>query len=387
MAIYFIQIALIAAFGAFTKTNGSPKNARRFLIFSFGVLILVAALRSRNIGTDLYVHYARRFEDVARFGWGEIHRFARVSTYEIGYCYLTKLLSMICPDVQFYIAVTSVFTLGTLGWFIYKNSPDVKMSTYVFILTCTYYNYMNIVRQAIAISLILIGFEFLKKPSNIVRNCLIFAAFVLLASTIHSSAVLCLILIIFRFLKFRKLELMLCLAGVIVVFVLYEQFFKLIVRLFGGTYSGYLTKENESVGHINAQSIYMLMTVALAFIIGCYTLIILRRKVQPRLDSSGDSYLLMPQESFLMYMGLLASLCRLLVFRMNIINRYSYFMIPFVLILYPTAVYGFQIPSNRKVVKVFIYLFLGIYFVWMTISYEASFHRTVPYEFFWQYGR
>ena len=126
-------------------------------------------------------------------------------------------------------------------------------------------------------------------------------------------------------------------------------------------------------------------SIALAFVIGCITLVI-ERKLNSRADeeSMSEEYWLSDNESFLLYTGLLATVCRLMVFRMNIINRYSYYFLPFVLLLYPMSICNCKLRSNRRVVKWAVYIILGIYYVWMTVAYEASFHRTVPYEAFWQ---
>lgn len=384
MYIYFIQFAAIAVAGFLIDANASKKKARQFLIFSFGLLILLSALRSQNIGTDLAVHYAKRYTQISSYEWSEIPQFAKVSTYEIGYCYLMKALSVISPDIQFFIVSTSIFTLGTVGWFIYRNSCDVKMSTYVFVLTCTYYNYMNIVRQAIAISIVLIGYEILKKPKNKIVGTVLYILIVMLAATVHASSVFCLLFILFSGLKFREKELLTSVIITVIVFVFYEQILNVFLKIFGVDYYGYLTKEVESVGHFNIQSVYMLLTIAAAFILGCITMIIKKGNPGEKIKLTERFRKLSLNESFLLYTGLFATICRLMVFRMNIINRFSYFLIPFVLLLYPAALYGFRLKANQRKVKIFIYLFLGVYFVWMTISYEALFHRTVPYEFFWQ---
>ena len=387
MSIYFIQLLAIITIGTLSNANRNDKSKKRFLFFSFGLLILVAALRSVNIGTDLAAHYAKRYVQIASYSWSQVPEFAAMSTYELGYCYLTKFLSTICPHVQFYIAVTSLFTYGVTARFIYKNSCDVKMSTYIFVMTCTYYNYMNIVRQAIAISIILLGYEFLKKQTDKVKNYIIYALFVLLASTIHSSAILCLLLILFKELKFKRKDIFIGAVCTVIFYLLYQQIFGYVLNLFGlsAEYAGYLTKEAESVGHINRQSIYMLLTIALAFMIGCITLVLQRRSpVMDSTDKTNREYLLSNNESFLLYTGLLATVCRFMVFRINIINRYSYYFVPFVLLLYPMAIYNYKLKSNKKIVKWFVYAVLIVYFVWMTIAYEASFHSTVPYEFFWQ---
>lgn len=379
MFIYFIQILVIFVIGAISKAD-----RKKFVFLSFALLVILAALRSVNVGTDLAAHYAKRYVQVASCSWSQIPQFSAMSTYELGYCYLTKLLSSICPHVQFYIAVTSLFTYGVTARFIYRNSCDVKMSTYIFVLTCTYYNYMNIVRQAIAISIVLLGYEFLKRETDKLKNYAIFALFVLGASSIHVSAILCLLLILFKELKFTKKQILLGLVGTAVFYFLYQQILVLVLNLSGliGEYYGYLTKKGESVGYINLQSIYMFFTIALSFIIGCLTMVIRRKRNTT--NKTKIEYVLSNYESFLLYMGLLATICRLMVFRMNIINRYSYFFVPFVLLLYPISIYNCKSKKDRKVLRRFVYIVLAIYFVWMTVSYEASFHRTVPYEFFWE---
>lgn len=380
MAIYFVTTCLIMIVGAGYPAQKNSRTKRNFLVFSFGILIAVAALRSVNVGTDLATHYARRYVQIASYNWKDIPNFSMMSTYELGYCYLTKFLSTICPHVQFYVLTTSIFTYGVTARFIFRNSDNVKMSTYVFILTCTYYNYMNIVRQAIAISIILLGYEYLKRETNKIKNVAIYVVFVLVASTIHSASILCLVFAVFRYLEFKRKHIFWGVVGTMIFYIAYQQIFSLTLNLFGlsAEYSGYFTKEAESVGHINKQSISMFLTIAMAFVIGCYTLVVKKRR------SSVEGFVLHHTEKFLLYMGLLATICRLMVFRMNIINRYSYFCVPFVLLLYPTAINAIGNVTNRKIAKYMVYIMLVTYYIYMTFYYEASFHQTVPYEFFWQ---
>lgn len=387
MAIYFIQFFLIALFGTTQRVKSSDKAKKRFIFFAFFLLIVVAALRSPNIGTDLASHYARRYEQIAAYDWSEIPAFSQYTTYELGYCYFTKLLSLISPSVQFYIAVTSLIIYGVLGFFIYRNSVDVKMSTYILILSCTYYNYMNIIRQALATSLILLGYEILKKEDKKLIRYLIFAGIVVLASSIHTAAIICIIFILFDMLKFTRKQIVAGIVATLLVFVLYQQFFVLILNIFhlGGDYSGYLTKEIESIGHVNLQSISMFLTIFVGFLLGYYY-IVFKKKKSKAIMVQGDrtGYSIVRQDSFLLYAGLMASICRLLVFRMNIVNRYSYYFIAFIFLLYPRAVKAIPNFHKRNVVKLCLYILFFAYFTWMTVCFEAKFHQTVPYEFFWQ---
>lgn len=134
MLIYFIITLVIALVGIGIHPNINMKRRRDFLIFSFGLMILVASLRAPSVGIDLAGHYAKRFEQIVFYSWKDIPKFSAFSTYEIGYCYYCKFLSMINPNVQFYIFVTSLIVYGTMGYLIYKKSSDVILSTMLVIL-------------------------------------------------------------------------------------------------------------------------------------------------------------------------------------------------------------------------------------------------------------
>lgn len=385
MTIYFVQAFLIVIAGTIFDVDKNKKNKRRYILFSFFLLILVAALRSRNIGTDLAMQYSGYYENIAKYDWNQIPQFSSATTFEIGYCYFTKLLSLINPDVQFYIVVISVIIYGVLGWFIYRNSVDVVMSTTLLIFSGTYYNYMNIIRQALAVVIILIGYEVMMMFKKRLNGYICLAGFILLAATIHSTAILCLIFIPIDLLTFKKRDIIIGLLGAAVFFVFYRQIFSFFSTKIttNRVYTDYLTKENESVGHINIQSVWMFLVVFLALVIGIYFMVIVKKKKDPRRLNLQDKQL-KRQDNFLLYVVMFASICRFMVFRMNIINRYSFFFIPFVLILYPRAVQTIESPSNKKIVTAVIYVVMVGYFLLMTFFYEQSFHMTVPYEFYWQ---
>ena len=163
MGIYFGLSAFILLFGIGYKVNLSERRRKNFLIVSFGLLILVAGLRSPTVGIDLAGHYAKRFTLVSSYDWSEILTFVTLTGYEIGYCYYIKLVSCISTDVQVFIMVSAVVMYGIIAFFIYKKSKDVVMSTELFICMCVYYIYMNIMRQGLAVSFVLLGYMLLEK--------------------------------------------------------------------------------------------------------------------------------------------------------------------------------------------------------------------------------
>lgn len=386
MLIYFIMTSIIALFGACMHANRSARNKRLFLSFSFGLMILVASLRAPSVGIDLAVHYAKRFEQIAAYSWTQIPKFSIFSTYEIGYCYYCKLISMVNNNVQFFIFVTSAIVYGVMGYLIYKKSSDVIFSTMLVIFSCQYYMYMNIIRQALAVSVVLLGYIFLDKSQRSMMDYVKFALFVLIASTFHNSAILCLIMIVFDRMQFKRRDILISGAITALCYVLYSKVFILVANLISndsGSYASYMEKAGENVGNINRQSITSLILTAGAFFIGVYILVWKNRRHIKNMDSK-EMYVLTRNESFLLYMGLLATICRLLIFKMNIINRFSYYFVPFIVLLYPYAINQITYVPNRKIIRTAVYLAYGIYFIWMTVSFAEKFYGAVPYVPFWK---
>ena len=127
--------------------------------------------------------------------------------------------------------------------------------------------------------------------------------------------------------NFRRKEICISAICMALFYTFYFQIFKFVLNIFNltGDYTDYLTMNVESVGHLNLQSIYMFITIALAFLIATVTLVFERRIQYRGDDITVDKGLLTTNENFLLYTGFFATLCRLMVFRMNIINRFSYY--------------------------------------------------------------
>jgi len=384
MAVYFAQIFIIWAFGILGNTHKSQRNKIRYMFFAFSILILIAALRKYTVGRDLNSHYAFQYSQIIYYNWSEMMIFSTLSQYGIGYCYFIKFLSLISTDVQFYIIITSFIIYGSIGYFIYKNSTDVVMSTCLFVLFCMYYMFMNIICQALAVSLVLIVYNFLINKKLKKKRYVLFIAFILLAYLVHPSALVCLIFLLLERLEIKRSHFILAIVASVLAFMYYSQLYEIMVQIFGSEkYASYITNERESQGSFNMQSLTMLILTAIPYAIGYITFIRKSGKGITLNDQSRDNSLII-NDNFLMYAALLAIICRLLMFRMNIINRLSFYFMPFILILYPRVIQKLPGVNNRRIVRVFTYFIFTIYFIGMTFMYAERFYGTIPYEFFWQ---
>lgn len=382
MAVYFWLILIIGLYGFIFQANKNQRRKKNFVIVSFALIILLAGLRSSNIGIDLQAHYARNFIKIASYDWSQLASFT--TPYEIGYCYYTKFLTLISVDVQFYIFVTSFIIYAAIGYFIYKESPDVVMSTQLVILSCLYYMFMNIIRQGLAVSIILVGYVWLDHKGRCFKDYMKFALMIFIASIFHSSAILCIVMILFDRLRFTKKQIFVGGVATILIYSFYMHIYIKLVGFFGSgnNYERYLTG-SESKGNFNMQSLTNFLLTVFALLLGYYVLV-WRKKTKTNFFEKNveDEYSLERSESTMLFMVFIASVCRLLLFKMNIMDRFTYYFIPFLYILYPYTINKMTLKTNRKIMKIIVYCIFTVYFIWMTTTYASQFYGTVPFEFF-----
>lgn len=383
MAIYFVLAVFIYIYGNLYRANSSNRRRKIYLIVTFGVLILVASLRDPSVGTDLAGHYAKRFNMIGDYSWSQIPTFSTTIGYEIGYCYFTRFLHLFSNDVQFFIFVTSFLMCAAFGYFIYKESTDVILSTELMLFSCFYYRFMTMMRQGLAISIILVAYTLLNNSERRIKDYIKFALLILLASTFHSSAILCILMILFDRLRFTKKQIIIGVGVMVVFYLFYMNFYTAALNFFGtgNNYERYLTSTSEGVGHINLQTIYNFILAFVPFLLGYYVLVWEKKTEKHLFKGDERMYCLAKNESFLLYMVLIASTFNLLIFRMNILNRFSLYFTPFISILCPYAISSMKLKSNVPIVRAFIYFMFGFYFVWLTITKAAEFYGVVPYQF------
>lgn len=378
MTIYLIALFGLMLYGGCANHNLTDRRKKRYIIFSFACLALISMLRSYNVGRDLQAHYYKTFLRVVNMDWDNLFTLG----YENGYLVFYKIISMFTNNGQWMIAIHALIVIGITGWFIYRNSDNVVMSTFLFITTNTWFMYMNIMRQAIAVNIVLIALEIWKKKEWKIKRYILYALIVLLAMQFHSSAFIAFIIPIFDYLPFKRKHIFISTVVMIASFALYNQLFNAVSLLQIGKrdYTEFYSSSGEA---INIISLYFVFIYTLIFVIGTLSLIYYKTKEAPSNDSkvtdeSGFS------NSFILYMVLVLVVCRITGLKINIMARMTYYFMPFVYILLPRAINAFRNYSNKKIVKYGIYTLMTVAFVWLTYRSAASMYGTVPYQFFWE---
>lgn len=170
MWVYFIGGYL----SAFLLYLHNKNKKERFLIFiSFLILLLISSLRY-GIGIDYLHTYVPKFYSVkyGNYDW------------DIGAILICKFVQLFSSDYVYFFAICSFITL----FFIYKTIAELSdyspFCLLLFVISGEYIMSFNAVRQYIAIALFVYSIKYVLN-----KDIKKYIAFILLAGTMHSSAI------------------------------------------------------------------------------------------------------------------------------------------------------------------------------------------------------
>ena len=185
------------------------KYKKMYIGICFFQMILIQGLREITVGTDTsyYVGIYNNYKSSEYYSFLFTH-------FESGFKLLYNIFSGLKLDSQMMLFIVSAFTMIGFAVFIYNNSEDVVISTFIF--TCLLYpNSFNILRQYLAMAIACNSFKYCREKQYTKAIVLIIAA-----SFFHTTAILFLIPIVFSVIKNWKL-MRYCLILCTVVFFLF----------------------------------------------------------------------------------------------------------------------------------------------------------------------
>ena len=182
--LIFIYIAFVVIY----LTTKSKVNDKRLIqtILCFLLLWLIQGLRHSSVGIDSATSYIPYFESIS-VSWDSLFDFNdSFANFEIGYIVFNKLFKFfISTNPQLFILACSFISIAPIAWVIYKYSPNIIFSFWVFASFQIYHFGFSGIRQAIAIGICTLAYNFVVQ-----KKIPAFIALVLLASTFHTSAIL-----------------------------------------------------------------------------------------------------------------------------------------------------------------------------------------------------
>lgn len=354
MLIYVILIITILAMGYIFKANSIDKNKKIYIIIIGIILIIISGFRSVNVGADT-LQFCRDFDNIKRIGWDYVFRATR---YEIGFVFLCKILGEICNNYQILIFFTSFIVNVLICKFIYEESKDCVLSLYMYITLNYFAANMNIMRQAVAMAIILIAYmTFLKKNRRV-----LYMICVCLACMFHTSAICGALLLLIPNKKYsmKKYCSTIVISGI--AFLLANTVFISITKIFGN-YSGYINSEFYESNYVAAVFKMLILFVILT------VSYIYNRKNSNEMDNK------------YMYISSLALIFGAASVKITLLGRISNYFSIFNIILLPNILKRYKDKKQIYIVYYLLYLFCFLY--WLIISiYRPEWYGVIPYSFF-----
>ena len=355
MAIYIVVI-LIIFFSIPLRLDRDKKLKRCWLVAIFAILTTISAIRSYHVGIDS-IQYKDAFGKIAHLDYSQNNSLR----YEIGFFYLVKTITLVSRDSQLLFIISSLIIIPSVGVFIYRYSKNVAFSSLLYILFNIFFFHMTGMRQSLALVLLLFAYDNLVK-NNYPR----FIISTVIASLFHSSAILFLVCLFIKRIKYNKYSHLITILLSILFFVFFKPIFLNITHLIG-KYGGYIDSEDFGVSNYYGAFFQFLLT----FVV--YTFCHFRYINQ---ESKNDS-----DRMSLILLGI-DVICQIMAMKMNIIGRMNQYFWIHSIILVPNIV------KEEKRSKSRLLLYFGIILVsvayWFIIAmFRPEWSGAIPYIPFW----
>lgn len=261
-AFSIMTLAIIIARGISQQNKNTDESNKVFCCLSFVILTFMMGLRSRyTAGADTNLSYIPLFERICTMSMGDVIRLYSGGN-DITFKISTKIFTYICKDYHIYLLTISIFVVGSVIRFIYRNSNDCFFSIILYCALGYYGISFQLLRHAIALSILLFAYDYL-----IERKPIKFFGFVIIASLFHISALVFAIAYPLWSVKFKKKQWVVLAIILITSYFFRNQLANVLSILLSdrGRYSAYFS-ENYS-RQLNLTGFLVQLTVLLVSVI------------------------------------------------------------------------------------------------------------------------
>lgn len=241
-ALSLIAAIVYLLLEAFKRPLSEPiaETGRRYhysvflLVVFWGALVFVACFRNGFVDT---ITYRQLYE---RVGTDYAFAFTDVMELETGFKLLMIFLNRITPDSQILIFLTSFVILSIEIKQICRYSSDIPFSLLLYFLL-SYMGTMNGIRQSLAAAILFLAFDWVLE-----RKTVPYILLVLLVSTIHASALICIPLYFILSGKQLNWGIWLFFAAILAAFVFPAAADRVLSRILkDSTYEEYVTYQER----------------------------------------------------------------------------------------------------------------------------------------------
>lgn len=319
------------------------------------ILTLIAAFRDFSVGTDLS-RYIPRFYHLGISTWKNLIMLSDYYSFEYGFSIFCKLIYLINPNPEIFIIVSS-FIIGCGFYKLTKLSYMPILTIFIIVCYGIYGSSMNIIRQFLSFSIILLGIEKINDD-----NFLRFFIIVIIASTFHIMALIFIPLYFLARINYNKLVLVGCMIISLFIFVFRKYLIILLVK--NTSFSWYLSKLGKGSGITTLLFLFLLLCI-----LYYYRSYLIYRNIDP------NTYL---------WIITLAVLSNILALSLGVFARIMIYFTPFISIIIPNLLLTIKKKENvffYILAWILIVIFFYFYYSVVLLSGDAISAGWVPYSF------
>lgn len=235
MSFYLFTLALVMFFSYLVDKKEIQKYKFFFLFLVILSLILISGFR---VDTTLYSdewNYRHAFNSYDGMPFKNL----KLNLFnEPGFIFLNWILANVFHNSQSLILVTSIITNTLITLFIYRYTKHFTFSMFLYISSGSFFSSMNIIRQYLAIAIILSGFKYIEE-----KNLKKFLIIVFIAFLFHKSAII--MIFVYFYVNSLFIDKHKFIAFLLILLIMYN--FSSILQVFENSmYNDYVTSYMES---------------------------------------------------------------------------------------------------------------------------------------------
>ncbi len=179
MAVYLILMALMLLI-AYPLVEHKPTFGKKlcYVIVVFAAMLYISTLRY-GLGND-YFSYIYHFNDIRDSSILDSFNLG----FEPGFVILNRIIAVFTTDTNLLYVIYAVLILVPIAYVIFRYSENVWLSSVMFVSLTFFYCTLSFIRQAIAFTIILMGYKYFVQ-----RKHFQVLLFIFLACLFHSTVI------------------------------------------------------------------------------------------------------------------------------------------------------------------------------------------------------
>lgn len=328
------------------------ENSEKAMKLFWGGVFMLLALRHENVGTDVS-NYHNFFESISRSSWEKVLS----DGTEIGYSLLNKIVSVSLKDFRWFLIIVAALSVYFIAKVYIKFSNDATLSIALVICMSNFVMMFSGLRQAIAISIGFLAFEFVRE-----KKLFKFLLIVAIAMLFHISAFMLVFMYPVYHIRLTRNSLVAIIPVMGFVFLFNKQIFSILGSI--------LSKYTDYDATISLTGAYSMLILFVLFAIFAYLI-----ADEPKLDNDTIGL-----RNFL----LLSIVLQMFAPLHTISMRMNYYYIAFIPLLLPRIIENRSKTWNQIAIiarYVMVVFFIAFFFI---TALEEKTLNAFPYRFFWE---